>query len=85
MLGGSNARRSELLLGCRELWRHSGAHEQSAQMARARRLEARGDSPTVALSMAAAALQPVWAASNFVLSCPLDESRPQPSPGTGPR
>ena len=31
LLGGSNARRSELLLGCRELWRHSGAHKQSAR------------------------------------------------------
>ena len=29
LLGGSNARRSELLLGCRELWRHSGAHART--------------------------------------------------------
>ena len=48
LLGGSIARPSEQPLTCGDLWRHR-AHtrvHQSAQMARARRLEVRGDPAT---------------------------------------
>ena len=81
LLGGSIARRSEQPLSSRGLRRHPRAHARRWHARAARRREATHSS----LSVAAATVQPARPASNFGLGCPLNESGPTTSPGTGSR
>ena len=85
LLGGSIVRRSEQPLSSRGLRRHPRAHARTEVPRWHARAAQRREATHPSLSVAAATLQPAWPASNFGLGCPLDESRPTTSPGTGSR
>ena len=85
LLGGSIVRRSEQPLTSRGLRRHPRAHARTEVPRWHARAARRREATHPSLSVAAATLQPAWPASNFGLGCPLDESRPTTSPGTGSR